>query len=79
MTLIEQEVDQPSEAFPISLSSDNEVTAPKEHTKQRKGLTKQGRLRIKSSIKDLPSISSLKEFVPMTLLYRPRGVATYPL
>lgn len=27
----------------------------------------------------LPSISSLKEFVPMTLLYRPRGVATYPL
>ena len=54
MTLIEQEVDQPSEAFPISLSSDNEVTAPKEHTKQRKGLTKQGRLRIKSSIKDIP-------------------------
>lgn len=54
MTLIEQEVDLPSEAFPISLSSDNEVTAPKEHTKQRKGLTKQGRLRIKSSIKDIP-------------------------
>jgi len=35
--LIEQEVDQPSSAFPISLFSDNEVTAPKEHTKPPEG------------------------------------------
>lgn len=35
MTLIEQEVDLPSEAFPISLSSDNEVTAPNTQSKGR--------------------------------------------